>query len=85
MMTPDNLTKVPKAERERHEQTLRELAGRMYESCDIMVCIERGEYKTLDDLAKRLKQQQSRLDRTIRAAMAGETFEFKDCCVVLKP
>lgn len=84
MMTPENIAKIPEAERARHEETLRELAGRIYESCDIQVAIRDGDFKSLDDLAAYLQKQNGRLERTIRAAMAGEAFQFKDCCVVLK-
>lgn len=67
-----------------HDDVLSELAGRMYECCDIHMAIKGGRFASLTDLAEFLSQQSGRLDRTIRAAKAGEPLQFKDCCVVLK-
>lgn len=67
-----------------NEDTLRELAGRMYECCDIQMAIESGRFASLAALMEFLEDQSGRLDRTIKAAHAGEPLVFNDCCVVLK-
>lgn len=65
------------------ESVLIELAGRMYECCDLQMAIEAGKFSSLAELLAHLKEQSSRLDRTIKAGMAGEPLMSKDCCVVL--
>lgn len=61
-----------------------ELRGRMYESIDIQLAIENDEVTSLDQLAKMLEDSSGRMDRTIKAALAGEPLVFKGAHLVLK-
>lgn len=75
---------VRKADHDRNELLMQELIGRKYEAIDICMAIQAGQFKSLDELVVHLKTQDGRLDRTIKAAIAGEAFEVTDCCVALK-
>lgn len=65
------------------EAVLIELAGRMYECCDLQMAIDAGQFSSLAELSTHLKKQSSRLDRTINAGKAGEPLMLKDCRIAL--
>jgi hypothetical protein len=45
-----------------------ELAGGMYENCDIQMAIESGQFESLDDVLTAVKARSSSIERHLKAA-----------------
>lgn len=50
---------------------IEQLAGRMYECVDIRRAIERGEFKTLNDVLAHVTERGSALDAKLRPLISG--------------
>ena len=55
------------------EEDITDLAARMYQSSDLIMEIENGEFSSLDELLAYLKNTSGRMNRTIEKLKAGET------------
>lgn len=59
----------------------REMAGRMYEACDIQMAIEKGHLVTIEDVLKRVKESQKGLSQLLELPKWAVN---DSCCVDTK-
>ncbi|NDY73075.1 hypothetical protein DO021_15440 [Desulfobacter hydrogenophilus] len=63
------------------ENSMNEIAGRVYEAIDIQRGIEEGNLKTIDDVLKFVKQSSERLSRVLKCS---QWIYNDNCCLDVK-